>query len=163
MHTLALQQAAVAHNSQQEKDLTEAYFIEAYGQHFLTDAFAAGHIRTPRRILHSTSLDLNLFPGDRCNQKQHDEDGANGLWVSNLDGDSWASYGDKQYNQGRCAKNRQMVNTASQISIDEIWEAFKTGAIVNATQYGALRKVREHLSFISSIHGWSLTKVVSHT
>jgi len=29
-------------------DMNEAYILEAFGQHFLTDSFAAGHIRTPR-------------------------------------------------------------------------------------------------------------------
>lgn len=139
VHTLALTQAIKASQTQKKEDLQEAYFIEAYSQHFLTDLFASGHLRAPRRILHSDNFDLDLMPGDQCCKAQHDEDGTNGLWVTNQEGQSWSVYGDKQYGQGRSTKNRQMVNAAVQTSVDEIWAAFQSGKSPNT--FAALQKV----------------------
>jgi hypothetical protein len=141
VHTLALHKALEAHKSQKQADLTEAYFIEGYSQHYLTDMFAAGHVRVPRRILHSVKFDLDRMPGDKCTKRQHDEDGTNGLWVTNREGNSWAAYGDKQLGQGRSAKNRQIVSETSQASIDEIWETFKSGNIPKPADFKALQKV----------------------
>ncbi len=127
VHDVALALAKDAAKTQDQAMLKDAYFTEAYAQHYLTDMFAAGHLRPPRRVLHSDSFDaIRWMPGDRCTQKQHDEDGANGLWVTNKEGHSWSSYGDKQLAQGRSAKNRQMVRAACQASVDEIWDTFRT-------------------------------------
>ena len=106
--------------------------------------FSAGHIRTPRRTLHSTRVKLLPwpdFPGDRCAQRMHDEDSANGLWVTNKLGESWASYGDKQMLHGKARKNLQVMVEACQMGVDEVWEAFRTGRKVEAEAFGALRKV----------------------
>lgn len=136
-----MRKAQEAHKTQKQSDLKEAYFIEGFAQHYLTDMFAAGHIRTPRRLLHSTSFTLDLYPGDKCCKAQHDEDGANGLWVTNEEGFSWAAYGDKQLGQGRSGKNRQMVAAASQAGVDEVWETFQSGRVPEATEFKALKKV----------------------
>ncbi|KAK7226255.1 hypothetical protein V2G26_014258 [Clonostachys chloroleuca] len=140
VHTLALRKAQDAYKSKKESDLTEAYFIEGFAQHFLTDMFAAGHVRTLRRLLHSTIFTLGLYPGDQCGKGQHDEDGTNGLWVTNQEGDSWAAYGDKQLGQGRSGKNRQMVPAASQAGVDEVWETFQSGKIPVTAEFKALKK-----------------------
>jgi hypothetical protein len=102
--------------------------------------FSSGHIRTPRRLLHSTSFTIDKYPGDQCCKAQHDEDSANGLWVTNAAGDSWAAYGDKQLGQGRSGKNRQMVTSASQAGIDEIYETYKSGQVATFNEFKALRK-----------------------
>ena len=34
-------------------DLEDAYTMNAFADHFLEDSFSAGHLRTPRRLLHS--------------------------------------------------------------------------------------------------------------
>lgn len=139
VHDVALDLAMAAGKTKDEAMLKKAYFTDAYAQHYLTDMFAAGHIRPPRRVLHSESLDGHWMPGDRCTQKQHDEDGANGLWVTNKRGDSWSCYGDKQFAQGRSAKNRQMVRSACQTSVDEIWTAFQTGVKPKPSNFEALQ------------------------
>lgn len=36
-------------------DLEKAYAMNAFADHFLEDSFSAGHLRTPRRSLHSSS------------------------------------------------------------------------------------------------------------
>ncbi|KAI9170786.1 hypothetical protein HJFPF1_00259 [Paramyrothecium foliicola] len=140
VHTLALKKAQEGHKSKKESDLKEAYFIEGFAQHYLTDMFAAGHIRTPRRLLHSISFTPDLYPGDRCCKAQHDEDGANGLWVTNEEGYSWAAYGDKHLGQGRSGKNLQMVTAASQAGVDEIWDTFQSGRMAEPTEFMALKK-----------------------
>ncbi|MCJ1385455.1 hypothetical protein MMC17_008578 [Xylographa soralifera] len=140
-HTAALRQAMKASQSRSADDLKEAYFLEGYAQHFLTDLSSAGHVRTLRRILHSTYLDpINVQPGDKCNRMQHDEDSANGLWVTNKLGQSWAVYGDKQLVQGRSGKNFQYAVEASQLGVGEIWETYESGLMPNVSSYRALKK-----------------------
>ena len=48
-HARALGKAAEAGLSGDAATLQEAYAIEAFGQHFLTDMFSGGHVRTPRQ------------------------------------------------------------------------------------------------------------------
>jgi hypothetical protein len=58
----------------------------AFGLHFLTDAFASGHMRTPRAI---------LGPGGSLAAKiMHDVDNQVGLYVTNGLGASWIAVGD---------------------------------------------------------------------
>ena len=56
-HTNALQQATQGSDPQ---NLLTAYTMNAFADHFLEDSFSAGHTRTPRRQLHSTSGDADL-------------------------------------------------------------------------------------------------------
>ncbi|KAF5568019.1 phosphatidylcholine-hydrolyzing phospholipase c [Fusarium phyllophilum] len=149
VHTLALRKAIEANKSQSPSDLKEAYFIEGFAQHYLTDMFAAGHIRTPRHLLHSkkpfgeTDNDDSVpgvFYGDQCCKAQHDEDCANGLWVTNQEGISWAAYGDKQLGQGRSGKNLQMAVSASQAGLDEVWETFQSGRMTESRDFRAIKK-----------------------
>ena len=153
MHSAALQAAKSAETDAQ---LKEAYFLEAYGQHFMTDLFSTGHMRAPRRILHSefplSDLEFslaglfNVWPGDQCCRNQHDEDCANGLWVTNALGESWAAYGDKQLLDGRSAKNRQYAVQASQMGADEVWLTFDTRKAPEPSDFSALKKVSPILS-----------------
>lgn len=48
-HERALTEAMLAGLARSSKQLDKAYFLEAFGQHFLTDAFSSGHLRTPRQ------------------------------------------------------------------------------------------------------------------
>ncbi|KAI0742648.1 fungal fucose-specific lectin-domain-containing protein, partial [Daedaleopsis nitida] len=112
-HAMALQTAA-------EGDLERAYTVNAFADHFLEDMFSAGRLRTPRRGLHRQR---DIF-ADACSKFMHDEDGAIGLTVENLKGESWICFGDKRaldevasYNLGRCV-------AAVQVSADEIYEAY---------------------------------------
>jgi len=50
-HTLAMKTAAAG-------DLEIGYAMNAFADHFLGDCFASGHIRTPRRVLHGDSKDV---------------------------------------------------------------------------------------------------------
>ncbi|KAH7198897.1 uncharacterized protein B0J16DRAFT_367908 [Fusarium flagelliforme] len=66
-HSVALQVAASG-------DLTLAYAMNAFGDHFLQCSFASGHMRTPRRKLHDTTGAADLRA-----KFMHDEDNAIGL------------------------------------------------------------------------------------
>ena len=57
-HLQAISKAREA--GQNSKSIDEALFFEAFGAHYLTDSFAAGHTRTPRRAL--TQHHDRLFP-----------------------------------------------------------------------------------------------------
>ncbi|KAJ6528628.1 hypothetical protein DFH09DRAFT_1371197 [Mycena vulgaris] len=141
VHSAALRKAteAYSHPEHAEDLLREAYFLEAYAQHFLTDLFSAGHLRTPRRALHrnffgdsgdedeAPSIIDRMYAEDRCAQKMHDEDCANGLWVRNARGDQWVVYGDKQLWSGKSCQNFMMAVNACQAGVDEVWRARQSG------------------------------------
>jgi hypothetical protein len=53
-HAVALDLAAAGRGN--EAALKDAYFMDAWGLHFLTDAFSSGHLRVPRRALHDDNF-----------------------------------------------------------------------------------------------------------
>lgn len=62
-HQLAMEEAV---KSRTQEHLYAAYCLNAFADHFLGDAFAAGHLRTPRKYLHSI-LPVRVTP-DLCAQ-----------------------------------------------------------------------------------------------
>ncbi|ADO68780.1 uncharacterized protein STAUR_0976 [Stigmatella aurantiaca DW4/3-1] len=70
-----------------DKDLDAALVRNAFADHFLTDAFASGHLRVPRDLLVGLS-------GALPTRKMHDEENVQGLWVRSASGFVWRSYGD---------------------------------------------------------------------
>lgn len=107
-HALAMKMALDAgkrKNSAGESDNPEelklAYAVEAYACHFLTDLFAAGHIRNQRGALESFLVDQLEFSSKSAKKlaailtgAQHEKDGNDGLDVSNQEGNFWRAYGD---------------------------------------------------------------------
>jgi hypothetical protein len=87
-----------------ESTLRQAVRTNAFGDHFLTDAFAGGHIVTPRAELvtdFATSL-LGLVqvgPLLHCGNipaiAWHDLDNKFGVWVTPRVGESWVAFGDQ--------------------------------------------------------------------
>ena len=141
-HAAALAVSAQASEGRNVSALQHAYFLEAYAQHFLTDLFSAGHLRTPRRLLHQSIESINNpWPADKVNREMHDEDSAAGLWVTNQFGEGWAVYGDKELSSAKSYKNVDQAVTAIRLGIDEVWEAFRTGVKRSVDTYQALRKV----------------------
>ena len=129
-HALAQITAINAKNSfNPHAELMKAYAINAFADHFLTDLFAAGHIRTPRRKLFesATSYFEEIFAG-LCAKAMHDEDNKFGLWVENNKGDKWVAYGDARYRDWCNAANRIIMKAALQQSMHEVYEAFGTGS-----------------------------------
>lgn len=112
-HACALQAAA-------NGDYQRAYFLEAFACHFLTDLFSAGHLRTPRKTLHT-----NNPAADLCSRFMHDEDSYNGLVVQDNSANptSWIAYGDKRLNDTLNATNFSRARNAVQISLNEVINA----------------------------------------
>jgi hypothetical protein len=118
-HTLA-QQMAFEASSMPAGDprnfhLQSAYAVNAFADHFLTDLFAAGHMRTPRKPLFDLAwtYPTQVFSGLLA-QRMHDEDNKFGLWVNNAAGDTWVAFGDKRYRDRANTANRKMVKQAVQ-------------------------------------------------
>ncbi len=98
-HKLALTKASAAGHeanaAKKQELLKEALLLEMFACHFLTDLFAAGHLRTPRKELlnHIMGKDLSHMPDLKTvpyadlvtagffAKKMHDEDGKNGVYV----------------------------------------------------------------------------------
>jgi hypothetical protein len=112
-HTLALQAAAGG-------SWMLAYMLEAFACHFLTDLFSAGHLRTPRKALHTANP-----ASDLCSLLMHDEDCYNGLVVQNTQNKTWIAYGDKRLNDPPNQTNYSMARGAVVASLNEVIAALQ--------------------------------------
>ncbi|PVF99977.1 hypothetical protein CPB86DRAFT_702212 [Serendipita vermifera] len=112
-HAAAIQEAI-------EGNLETAYAMNAFADHFLQDSFCSGHLRTPRRLLHSAGGVRDL-----CAMYMHDEDNAIGLSVTDPQGKSWTMYGDKRFLDSVNEENRERCVCAVQASINEIYWAYR--------------------------------------
>ncbi|WP_449220959.1 phospholipase [Tistrella mobilis] len=138
-HTAALQQAVKAGRTGRREDLVLAYAMNAFADHYLSDLFSAGHLRTPRRQLYYGVIGpVQGYLGSQLSRYMHDEDCKFGLDVQNAVGDRWRAYGDKRYFDTIDVGNRNRVNTTVQASADEIWEACNTGSAVEPQDFAAL-------------------------
>jgi hypothetical protein len=135
-HILAQQTAVNAQGSQDPNTaLMVAYAINAFADHFLTDLFAAGHMRTPRRkLFESASTYVMQVAAGVCSKGMHDEDNKFGLWVENARGDRWVAYGDARYRDRYNTANRRVMKGALQQSMNDVWNAFKTGNVTDSGQ-----------------------------
>lgn len=133
-HGLALKLASKATN---ENELLYAYAVEGYADHFMTDTFAAGHIRTPRKELQIACENLSpgFWAGLLANKDEeramlaklmHDDDGNKGLTMVNGRGEKWFAEGDKHFFTSDNSESRQRVIAAVQLSADQIYTAYKT-------------------------------------
>lgn len=124
-HEAALEIATQAHQTNDVESLKIAYAMNAFACHFLTDRFAAGHMRSPRK-----ELPANVKPsitGALLVHFMHDEDNFHGLHVHNARGSKWIAYGDKAYFSSKNKDNREMLQHLMQISALEIFNAYLTG------------------------------------
>lgn len=138
------QRIAVEAKQQQKdegyKSLLTAYAINAFADHFLTDLFAAGHMRTPRRALYDSAWNwFTQTSASVCAKRMHDEDNKFGLWVENELGDTWVAYGDGRYRDPGNTANRIVMKKAIQQSMDEVWEAFTSGQVRDYSNSQVLR------------------------
>jgi hypothetical protein len=123
-HRVAMHEALVAHQTQDVARLQRAYAMNALANHFLSDRFAAGHIRGPRVQIseHVTPSDI----GNVLMKYMHDEDG-DGLNVHNAAGQRWRAYGDEYYFEPVMETHRKHLTAALQLSADEIFTAYQSG------------------------------------
>ncbi|KAI1114571.1 hypothetical protein F5Y14DRAFT_164539 [Nemania sp. NC0429] len=147
-------------------DLQRAYTMNAFADHFLEDSFAAGHLRTPRRYLHSSTW-LNSEP-DFCAGLMHDEDNAIGLSVKNPAGETWTAYGDKRGLNPENDENKRRCLQALQTSVDEIYTAWKSGKKPDKASHGAwahaptLESARGPQALAPLVHGEQRRRKLQH-
>jgi hypothetical protein len=115
-----------------KEGLKKALVMNSFADHFLTDLFASGHIRTPRAEI-ATACGSTLT-GSLTGRRMHDEDNRNGLRVRNARGDVWWAFGDNRLFDAQNAENAAMVKEASYLSRFEVVSAFDTGVVVSSPQ-----------------------------
>jgi hypothetical protein len=120
-----------------------AYAMNAFADHFLTDLFSSGHLRTPRKEMHDTLVEPT---GSLCARMMHDEDSCYGLQVTNAKGETWTAYGDKRLRDKVNAENLQRAEAAVQLSAGEVWSAFQGIAPAN----GALQLVPDFAALLAN-------------
>lgn len=142
-HGQALSQALLARRlsgAARENALQLAYAQNAFADHFLSDLFSSGHLRTPRRALDRIGRQSSVPEGAAlaglCAKAMHDEDSYHGLSVRNARGETWRAYGDKKLLDHGDAENLRRVVAAVQASAAEIWNAFASGQVPE--RYAAL-------------------------
>lgn len=124
-HELAMRTAIAAHQQNDLKQLEMAYAMNAFASHFLSDRFAAGHIRTPR-----LELFLGVTPqvtGSILANYMHREENTYGLHVHNNQGTHWIAYGDRAFFAKKNQLNRLLLEEALQASADEVFYAYLYG------------------------------------
>lgn len=135
-YDLAMRAAVNAADEPDEKtrqeQLAYAYTLLAYACHFLTDRFAAGHIRTPRMELDQM---FNPEIGSIMAFFQHNEDGDLGLELQSASVDDpsltpFMAYGDGHLFEVRDSECRRRVIAAVQVVADEVHQAFATKKII---------------------------------
>lgn len=121
-HDRARREAAAANNDVAK--LLSALALDAFGCHQLTDRFAAGHIRVPRRLL----ARLGTIRGSLyMSKRMHDEDNALGLWCRARGGDAviWRAYGDGKLLAPQASAHLAKVREAVRRSAAEVFAAFR--------------------------------------
>lgn len=126
-HAVAIEYAIAAHRTHDSKLLALAYAVNAFASHFLSDRFAAGHIRTPRTKL--PNMVTPTLTGSLLAGFMHLEENTYGLHVRNKHGDYWMVYGDQAYYTEKNKTNREILRLAMQTSADQIFAAYKTGLV----------------------------------
>lgn len=120
MHTQAISAAT-------QGDANRAWGLNAAADHFLTDAFSGGHIRTPRSRL------MGSMPGDITSKVLHDLDNRFGIVVNNARGDGpWEAFGDDHLLDTRNTRNQRLAQEAVRLSQQDIANALAQRAAYSA-------------------------------
>jgi hypothetical protein len=125
-HRRALAAAAAAASAiDRARAFEEALVIDAFGCHFLTDSFASGHIRVPRRVL-GTRYGV-LRGALRMSHAMHAEDNGLGLWCTRRAPEVprvvWRAYGDGMLRKPQAASHLAQVQEAVRRSVAELFAA----------------------------------------
>jgi len=109
--------------------LAVAYEIDAMGNHFLEDSFAAGHAANPRHQV--TEYDKLAFPFNAMlMQFQHDEDNHFGVRLySNAHPLGWNAYGDGKMFDEDNVKDLAYIEQALKLSVDQVYTAYTKGIV----------------------------------
>jgi hypothetical protein len=113
-----------------------AWGMNGMADHYLTDAFAGGHIRTPRDRLTGSSL------GNIESKILHDLDNQFGVRVTNARGDTpWIAYGDEHFFAPENVDNRRIAQEAVRLSRQDITDALGGGSPGTTGVFAAERLV----------------------
>lgn len=100
----------------------EAYFLNGFADHFLTDCFASGHIRVPRKELHYENPALGGLRG----KEMHDEENKAGLWVNCTKyPNPWLAWGDNEVLADKAQCHREKIGEAVKESLLDIASVLK--------------------------------------
>jgi len=151
-YTLAMEAAVEAANLEdttaQQKKLEYAYTLYAFGCHFMTDLFAAGHMRTPTAELREK---FGAEIGSTLTFLQHNEDGDLGLVVEggNINDDTvsqWMAYGDGHLFEKKSLENQSRALNTVQLGVNELYQAFETKQAKPAHESGVKKLIPNPLS-----------------
>lgn len=152
-HHIALkmvQDAADPNKTNEEKQslLRGAFLRELYACHFLTDLFAAGHMRVPRKQIlnyltrseeNDPSFDIHATPdlnhvsslhltqAGLFARKMHDEEGDKGLYVHAKDKPDqwWQAFGDGNYYGEQNRENAKQVCEVMKLALTDVLLAYE--------------------------------------
>jgi hypothetical protein len=93
-----------------------ALFENAFADHFLSDAFASGHLRVPREKLAG-------LKGALPSRLMHNEENENGLWAQDLAGNVWRAYGDEKL--GTSQVHIVLTAYAVAVSLQRVQRAYR--------------------------------------
>ncbi|WP_298512770.1 hypothetical protein [uncultured Kordia sp.] len=135
-------------------EIRNAFLYNAFADHFLSDSFSAGHIRTPAKVMRENPERIEVgreskilngalfiaqhFPKGTTTQvfliyagvlikEMHDEDGKNGLNVQSSNGKKWRAYGDGRLETSENKENYDLVKKAVDNSAESIYYILQTG------------------------------------
>ncbi len=141
------------HPRQSRRLLEQALIYNGFADHYLTDAFASGHIRVPRIQVKNWALknltgNLVSYRGDLLSLIMHDHESRNlrsgheeGLRVKNSLGDLWMTHGDGELHTNTDGSDQGFVipMLALKQSFKEVMVAWQTGkailGIYSASEY----------------------------
>jgi hypothetical protein len=126
-HAEALKLAAI------DRNLDAALVRNAFADHFLTDAFASGHLRVPRDALVGLT-------GALPTRLMHDEENVYGLWVQSASGFVWRAYGDDHL--GTNPVHLTLTAYAVGLSLLRIFKAYRLEGAALQELIDALGEVR---------------------
>lgn len=138
--------------------LNRALILNAYADHYLTDAFAAGHIRLPRIQIKKWAREglSGIFKetrGDGLAMILHDSEGRHlktgvekGLRVKNSLGDVWVTRGDQYLHVDSNQNDPTYLQplTAVRESVKEVLIAWRTGVAPSGLYQAALHVPFNH-------------------
>jgi len=125
LHLVAMDLAAksgkLKDDPEQAKALLKlALLFNSFADHFLEDAFSAGHLVVKRTIVSSVVNNKSL----------HDFYSANGTQVLNKKGEIWKAHGDGTFSDPGFAQESVRVIEAVRLSLTDLWTAFENSASV---------------------------------
>jgi hypothetical protein len=158
-HAAALELAADS-NGREDEGFRRALYTNAFADHFLTDGFAAGHIRVPRaeirdwaserglsdkvagalsKLLHDQDGHVHSVHGEEGENRRESDDG---LHVRDSSGDDWYTYCDGQLFLERSMEAPAVAHAAEAVtdSVEEFLLAWKRRDLPRDL-YAATRRV----------------------